>query len=67
MRWIGQIPIGVGLVVTDLPAHALGENLRAAARQRIEPRVHQRAQHGSSVMPYISAKNAISTAVKHFR
>jgi hypothetical protein len=28
-----EIAIGVGLVVADLPAHALGEHLRAAPRQ----------------------------------
>ena len=33
------------LSCADLPAHALGEDLGAAARQRIEARVHQLAQH----------------------
>ena len=45
MRWIVEIAIGAALVVADLLAHALGEDLRAAARQRIEARVHQLAQH----------------------
>ncbi len=39
-----QIPIRIGLVVTDLPAHALREDLGAAAGQRVEARVHQLAQ-----------------------
>ena len=38
VRWIDEVPIGVGLVVRDLPPHPLGENLGAAARQRVEPR-----------------------------
>ena len=33
------------LSCADLPADALGEDLRAAAGQRIEPGVHQLAQH----------------------
>ena len=45
MRWIVEIAIGVALVVRDLPAHALGEDLRAAAGQRVEPGRHQLAQH----------------------
>ena len=45
MRWIDEVAIGVALVVADLPAHALGKDLGAAARQRIEAGVHQLAQH----------------------
>ena len=37
--------IRVRLVVADFPAHALGEDLRAAPRQRIETGGHQLAQH----------------------
>ena len=40
-----EIAIGAALVVADLPPHALRENLGAAARQRVEPGVHQLAQH----------------------
>ena len=40
-----EVAVGAALVVRDLPAHALGENLGAAARQRIEPGRHQLAQH----------------------
>ena len=40
-----EIAIGVALVVADLLAHALGEDLGAAAGQRIEPGVLQLAQH----------------------
>ena len=40
-----EIAIGVALVVADLPPHALGEDLRAAAGQRVEPRRLQLAQH----------------------
>ena len=40
-----EVAVGAALVVRDLPAHALGEDLRAAARQRIEPGRHQLAQH----------------------
>ena len=40
-----QVAIGAALVVRDLPADALGEDLGAAARQRIEPGGHQLAQH----------------------
>ena len=40
-----EVPLGAALVVGDLPAHALGEDLGAAARQRIEPGRHQLAQH----------------------
>ena len=40
-----QIAIGVALVVRDLPAHALGEDLGAAAGQRVEARLLQLAQH----------------------
>ena len=39
-----EVAIAAALVVRDLPAHALGENLRAAARQRVEPGGHQLAQ-----------------------
>ena len=45
MRWIVEIAVGVALVVADLPAHALGEDLGAAAGQRIESGRHQLAQH----------------------
>ena len=40
-----EVAIAAALVVRDLPAHALGEDLGAAARQRIEAGVHQLAQH----------------------
>ena len=40
-----QPAIGVGLVVADLPAHALGEHLGAAAGQRVQAGGHQLAQH----------------------
>ena len=40
-----EIPIGAALVVADLLAHALGEDLGAAARQRIEAGLDQLAQH----------------------
>ena len=40
-----EVALGAALVVGDLPAHALGEDLGAAARQRIEPGGHQLAQH----------------------
>ena len=40
-----QVAVAAALVVRDLPADALGEDLRAAAGQRIEPRLHQLAQH----------------------
>ena len=40
-----EIALGAALVVRDLPAHALGEDLGAAAGQRIEPGRHQLAQH----------------------
>ena len=40
-----QVAVGAALVVADLAAHPLGEDLRAAARQRIEPGIHQLAQH----------------------
>ena len=42
----GEVAIGIALVVADLPAHALGEDLGAAAGQRVEARGHQLAQHG---------------------
>ena len=45
MRWIESQRSRVGLVVADLPAHALGEHLGAAARQRIEPGRAQLDQH----------------------
>ena len=38
-------PIRVALVVADLPAHTLREYFGAAAGHRIQPGVHQRAQH----------------------
>ncbi len=43
----GQIAVRIAFVriVGDLLAHALGEDFRAAARQRIEPGLHQLAQH----------------------
>ena len=40
-----EIALGAALVVRDLLAHALGEDLGAAARQRIETGRHQLAQH----------------------
>ena len=40
-----EIAIGAALVVADLAPHALGEDLGAAARQRVEPRVLQRLEH----------------------
>ena len=40
-----EVAIGAALVVADLPAHALGEDLGAAAGQRIEPGLLQLAQH----------------------
>ena len=40
-----EIALGAALVVRDLPAHALGEDLRAAAGQRVEAGRHQLAQH----------------------
>ena len=45
MRWIDEIARAVALVVTDLLAHALGEDLGAAAGQRIEARGLQFLQH----------------------
>ena len=44
-RWIDEVAIGAALVVADLLPHALGEDLGAAAGQRIEPRLLQLAQH----------------------
>ena len=41
----GQPAVGVALVRADLPPHAGREDLGAAARQRIEARRHQLAQH----------------------
>ena len=41
----GEPAIAVALVVADLPAHALGEDLCAAAGQRVQAGVHQLAQH----------------------
>ena len=68
MRWIVEIAIGAALVVADLPAHALGEDLGAAAGQRIEPGVHQLAQHLLVASCRRDRRRyAISTAVKHFR
>ena len=40
-----QVAVGPALVVADFPADALGENLGAAAGQRVEPGRHQLAQH----------------------
>ena len=40
-----EVAIGAALVVADLLAHALGEDLGAAARQRIEAGLLQLAQH----------------------
>ena len=40
-----QVAIGAALVVADLAPHALGEDLRAAAGQRIEAGIHQLAEH----------------------
>ena len=41
----GQVAVGVRLVVADLGAHALGEDLGAAAGQGVEPRVHEIPEH----------------------
>ena len=41
----GEIAIAAALVVRDLPTHALGKDLGAATRQRVEPCIHQLAQH----------------------
>ena len=40
-----EVPLGAALVVADLSAHALGEDLRASARQRVQPGGHEIAQH----------------------
>ena len=40
-----QVAVGVRLVVADLAADPLGEDLRPAPRQRVEPRLHQFTQH----------------------
>ena len=40
-----RVAIAVALVVADLAAHALGENLGAAARQRIETGLAELDQH----------------------
>ena len=40
-----EVAIAAALVVRDLPAHALREDLGAAAGQRVEPGRHQLAQH----------------------
>src|SRR5687767_8916408 len=39
-----EIPVRAALVMADLPANALGENLGAATRQRIEAGLDQLAQ-----------------------
>ena len=41
----GEVAIGTALVVRNLFPHALGEDLRAAAGERIEPGLHELAQH----------------------
>ena len=40
-----EVPIAATLVVRDLAPDARRENLRAAARQRVQTRGHELAQH----------------------
>src|SRR5678815_1150156 len=40
-----EVAIAAALIVSDLPPYALREDLGAASRQRVEPRVHQLAQN----------------------
>jgi hypothetical protein len=46
-----QVAIAAALVVRDLPAHALGEDLGAAAGQRVEPASISSRSTCSSVLP----------------
>ncbi len=59
--------VRTALVVADLPADTLGENLRAPPGSESSPAAISSRSTCSSLIPYRSEKNAISTAVKHFK
>jgi hypothetical protein len=61
-----EVPIRAALVVADLPAHAFRE-ISAPPPGRESGRLDQLAQHLLVRHLVEIAKNAISTAVKHFR
>lgn len=64
-----RYPIGVRFVMRNLPANARGSNISAPppGNESSPAAVRSRSSTASLVMLDVSAKNAISTAVKHFR
>ena len=68
MRAVSSHSLPVDLVIADDAPHALGEDLRAAAGQRIHARVLQPLQHFANRDLRAAARgSAISTIVKAFR